>query len=418
MPSGGQIRRKSRFQGDKFGVQGDKFGAVSTSSDDGLRGTNSAASRAPQGDVDRMPLDLSVPLCRWYNTSMQKPPQSLSLFTEHELESIQPTGSPWVVSQDDPATVPVPLQTVIVNVDGPYTERDRKLWVFLLHAVFDELEAKAVHSIPVRDINAVFRELGGEHNTKWLWESAKRLAKTTVEWETTFGDGRFEQGISSMFGANLSKKARQMGTLTFNFPPLLIPIIKQPLRFARLRVHFLLSLSGKYAVTLYEILEGFANRRDGRCEVSIDDLRTWLKVPEGSYSAWKDFRKRVLDPAVKQINDDPIGAGFSVEYSPIKQGRFYRSIVFQLSKTDNRQTTERLMKAKSSAKKRAKTDGLIIEAWGEEQARKVLREKGWDYHVVEKEWRAFAAGQVANGNPPKNATAAFVAFCKKKKGLR
>lgn len=69
-----------------------------------------------------------------------------------------------------------------------------------------------------------------------------------------------------MFGANISKKARQMGTLTFTFPPLLIPIIKQPTCFARLRVHFLLKLSGKYAVT-------------------IDDLRTWFKVPEDSYSS-------------------------------------------------------------------------------------------------------------------------------------
>lgn len=340
------------------------------------------------------------------------------LFTQQELAAIQPTGSPWVISDDDPATVPVPLQTVIVNVDGPYTERDRKLWVFLLHAVFDELETTPVHSIPVRDINAVFREVGGEHSTKWLWESAKRLAKTTVEWETTFGDGRFEQGVSSMFGANLSKKARQMGTLTFNFPPLLIPIIKQPLRFARLRVHFLLSLSGKYAVTLYEILEGFANRRDGRCEVSLDDLRTWLKVPEGSYPTWKNFRLRVLDPAVKQINDDPIGAGFSVEYTPIRDGRFYSTIVFQLTKTDNRHTTEKLMKAKGAAKKKAETDQLVIEPWAEEQARKSLRAKGWDYYVVEKEWRAFAAGQSANGNPPKNPSAAFVAFCKKKENLR
>lgn len=270
--------------------------------------------------------------------------QDIGLFSEQELDGIQPSGSPWVISDDDPATVPVPLQTVIVKVDGPYTERDRKLWVFLLHTVFDELGEKTIHTLPIREINSIFRELGGEHDTKWLWDSARRLAKTTVEWETTFEDGRFEQGISSMFGANISKKARQMGTLTFNFPPLLIPIIMQPTRFARLRVHFLLKLSGKYAVTLYEILEGFTNRRDGRCAVTIDDLRTWLKVPEESYSTWKNFRLRVLDPAIKQINDDPLGAGFSVEYTPIRKGRFYNEIVFQLTKTPKRIQTDKLIK--------------------------------------------------------------------------
>ena len=270
-------------------------------------------------------------------------PQDLALFTESELDGIQPTGSPWIISNDDPATVPVPLQTVIVKVDGPYTERDRKLWVFLLHAVFDDLSEKPIHSLSVRDINTVFRKLGGDHGTNWLWESAKRLAKTTVEWEHTLGDERI-QGVSSLFEAQVHKKAREAGVLHFAFPQLLIPIIKDPSRFARLRVHFLLQLSGKYAVTLYEILEGYVNRRDGQCRVSIDELRTWLKVPDGTYPTWKNFRLRVLDPAIKQINDDPLGAGFSVEYTPIRKGRFYNEIIFQLTKTTKRIQSDKLIK--------------------------------------------------------------------------
>ena len=269
--------------------------------------------------------------------------QDLGLFTEGELDGIQPTGSAWVISDDDPATVPVPLQTVIVNVEGPYTERDRKLWVFLLHAVFDELGKQPLHTLSVREINAVFRELGGEHGTSWLWESAKRLAKTTIEWEYTLGDDRV-QGVASLFSAEVHKAARANGALRFGFPPLLIPILKEPTRFARLRVHFLLKLSGKYAVTLYEVLEGFVNRRDGQCRVTIEELRTWLKVPPDSYATWKDFRKWVLDPAIKQINDDPLGAGFSVEYTPVRKGRFYNEVVFQLTKTPKRIQTDSIIK--------------------------------------------------------------------------
>jgi len=336
------------------------------------------------------------------------------LFTEDELTGIQPTGSPWIISNDNPATVPVPLQTTIVDVKGQYTERDRKLWVFLLHAVFEELGETPMHTLSVREINAVFREMSGQHDSKWLWESAKRLANTVAEWKTVceLDDERFEElGVGALLFANLSKKSRSTGSLTFGFPPNLIPIIKEPMRFARLRVHFLLKLSGKYAVTLYEILEGYANRRDGRCEVSIDDLRIWLKVPEGSYKTWKDLRRWVIDPAVKQINDDPIGAGFSLEYTPIREGRSFGRIVFTMTKTDNRKATEKLMKQEMGAKKRAKTDKLTIEPWAEEKARKVAREKGWDYHVLEREFRDFA-------NNPDNPSAAFVGFCKKKESLR
>jgi len=114
-----------------------------------------------------------------------------------------------------------------------------------------------------------------------------------VEWEYALDDKRF-QGVASIFGANLNSKSGNNGTLYYFFPPNLIPILLRPKRFARLRIHFIMKLSGKYAVTLYEVLEGFVNRKDQQCNVKIEDLRTWVKVPEGSYKDWKDFKKWVL----------------------------------------------------------------------------------------------------------------------------
>ena len=345
-----------------------------------------------------------------------KPETTPELFTPEELDGIQPTGSPWVVSNDDPATVPVPLQTVIVTVDGPYTERDRKLWVFLLHAVFDELGTTPVHSLPVKDINAVFRDLGGEHSSKWLWDSAKRLTKTTVEWETTFDDGRFEQGISSMFGASITKTARASGVLNFNFPPLLIPIIKQPMRFARLRVHFLLKLSGKYAVTLYEILEGYANRRDGQCRVTITDLRTWLKVPPDSYKTWKDFRRWVLDPALKQINDDPLGAGFMVDYTPIRHGREYAELVFSITKTAKRIQLDKMVQTNAgNARLIAEAKSKNRPALLAEVVNKVATDTDWYFNMddIQEQFWTYWESQ---GRPPfrKGVAVAFKGFVDKK----
>jgi Initiator Rep protein, WH2/Initiator Replication protein, WH1 len=343
--------------------------------------------------------------------------QNVGLFEESELDGIQPTGSPWIISNDDPATVPVPLQTVIVKVEGQYTERDRKLWVFLLHAVFDELGNKGIHSLPVRDINAVFRKLGGDHGTNWLWESAKRLAKTTIEWEYTLGDERV-QGVSSLFEAQVHKKARETGTLNFAFPQLLVPIIKDPSRFARLRVHFLLKLSGKYAVTLYELLEGYVNRRDGQCRVSIEELRTWLKVPSGSYQNWKDFRKWVLDPALKQINDDPLGAGFSVEYEPIRKGRFYHEIVFHLTKTPKRIQSDKLIKlasgdAKTIRTAKEKQRPALLDA----DVNRAAQETRY-YLDMDEVQKQFWSHWESTGKPnfKKGVAQAFIGFTKKKYG--
>ncbi len=172
-----------------------------------------------------------------------------------------PTGNPWTVTDNDPATVPVPLPVVIVGITGPYTERDRKLWAFLLAAVWEELGVKPIHELSVTKINQVFRDTGGEHDSAWIWECAERLTKTIAEWVRTENDKRYK-GISSLFGAELSDETREEGILRFAFPALLIPILKDPRRFSRLRVHFLLKLSGKYAVTLYELLDSCGNETD------------------------------------------------------------------------------------------------------------------------------------------------------------
>lgn len=298
------------------------------------------------------------------DSMLQEEQKRLPLFSESDLAQVRPTGSPWSINPDDPATVPVPLQVIMVRVDGPYTERDRKLWTFLLHAVWDELGKKQIHDISVVEVNRIFREAGGEHSAAWIWDSAKRLAKTTVEWEYTLGDERC-QGISSIFSAVLTKPARAAGRLHFHFPPLLIPIIQQPQRFARLRVHFMIGLSGKYAVTLYEILEGFANRRDGLLECSIADLRTWLKVDDGKYTDWKDFKKWVLDPSLEQINDDPLGAGFTASYTAQRQGRFYNRLTFTIEKTKGREQTEtvirrRIAVAKAIAEGKAQSRPVLL----------------------------------------------------------
>lgn len=213
-----------------------------------------------------------------------------------------PTGNPWQPCEQDPATVPVPLAVLIVKVEGSYTERDRKLWTFLLHAVWDEIpnneDGRMVfHELSVGKINQVFREVGGDHNTQWIWESATRLARTVVEWE----DEEYK-GIEALFGAAITKNSRASGVLRFYFPPLLAPRIKKANRFARLRTHFMLGLSGKYAVTLYELLESVVNKIDPVLEVRVDTLRKWLKVPEKKLTRWVHFNQRVLEPAIKQIN--------------------------------------------------------------------------------------------------------------------
>ena len=320
-----------------------------------------------------------------------------------------PTGNPWVPSKEDPATVPVPLPVVIVKVEGPYTEKDRKLWTFLLHAVWDDLGKKNIHELSVTKINQVFRDLGGEHDTKWIWKSAERLVETKVIYKYNGDDERYDGITSLLSGGQVGKRAGETGYLRFEFPAMLIPILKEPRRFARLRVHFMMKLSGKYAVTLYELLESVANKNDPTIDVPIDTLRQWLKVPDGKLKRYIDFKRRALDPAVKQINDDPEGAGFSVTMQPIKKGRAVHKIRFHLTKVEGRKLLEERLKNSPPPPPSPGPlfDVIRLTDHHYERARKAA--PGWDVYTLEQEWLEWM--QKKGKPPPEKPGAAFVGFC-------
>lgn len=328
---------------------------------------------------------------------------------------VKKTGDIWQPTSNEVATLPVPLPVVIVKVEGPYTERDRKLWAFLIHAIWDDLLTDRVHEISVERINTVFRSLGSDNSKNWIWDSAKRLSRTTVEWNETGQDDERYSGIASLLsGAITTTKAKKTGRLVFEVPILLARVIRQPTQFARLRVHFLISLSGKYAVTLYEILEAYANRHDPVLIVKINQLRQWLKVPDGKLSEWYDLKRRAIDPALKQINNNPQGSGFTVMMEEIKDGRAVTQVRFIVSKTSQRMADEDALQSENQIHylpsphrpNRSSSPSLPPSAY--EQAKKAA--KGWDIYALEQQWRDW----LAKKENPDYSPASFVAFCQKK----
>ena len=172
----------------------------------------------------------------------------------------------------------------------------------------------------------------------------------------------------------------------------------------------MIGLSGKYAVTLYMLLESVANKQTPVLDVQINQLRQWLKVPEGKLEKWFDIKRFTLEPALKQINENSNAAGFSVNMEEIKEGRAVDRVRFTLTKTAGRIANEKGLKPKAIEQPKAADNSgalrLPISAF--EQAKKAA--PGLDVYGLEFQWREW----LANKPQPNNPAGSFIGFCKAK----
>ena len=204
--------------------------------------------------------------------------------------------------------------------------------------------------------------------------------------------------------------------MRFYFPPILAPKLKKALQFARLRTHFIIKLSGKYAVTLYELLETAANRRHPVLEYSLDELRAILKVPQGKLLRYQDLRRRVLEPALNQINENPLQAGFTVQMAPVKNGRAIERIRFSVHKVNERKLAETALKqgrsptqtlSAASAQGTLFEPPTLLQTETFQSAKKLV--PGLDVYALERQWME----KVHREGPAKNPDKAFLGYCRK-----
>ena len=125
-----------------------------------------------------------------------------------------------------------------------------------------------------------------------------------------------------------------LATLEVTFAPDVVPLI------TRLEKHFtsyqlkqVAQLTSKYAIRLYEFL--IAWRNVGKTPViSLSDFREKLGLEINEYQKMVNFKSRVLEPAIKQINEL---TDIHVKYEQYKTGRSISglSFIFKHKKIDS-----------------------------------------------------------------------------------
>jgi len=134
------------------------------------------------------------------------------------------------------------------------------------------------------------------------------------------GDGQ-EATVSWIDKAIINKKIGIIKIkLDNDMKPFLLELQKN---FTSYELDYILVMKSKYSIRLYELFK--SHEFMSKCTYDIEHLKLLLSVT--TYENFKDFRNRVLEPALREIN---IYSDIFVTYTATKKDRKYDKITFEI----------------------------------------------------------------------------------------
>jgi Initiator Replication protein len=152
---------------------------------------------------------------------------------------------------------------------------------------------------------ATLRKASSKHESNdRVRESLRRLRRTEVK--VTYISAR--TGRKRVMETHLleftdtDEEESRDGTVQFGIPKRLRVVLAKSNRWGRIRCEVAYAMTSKYAIALYELVCLRANREHCVETMSYEQFRDILGVPPGTYERGLDFRKKVVDPALLEVN--------------------------------------------------------------------------------------------------------------------
>ena len=174
------------------------------------------------------------------------------------------------------------------------------------------------------------------------YESLKKavLGLFEAKWGYRFVNSKGNIEVAYERFTQSAKYVENEATVKFMFANSIIPMLVELERnFTSYEIEQVANLQSRYAMRLYECLIRF--KASKLLNITLDELRFRFGLLDTEYKVMSDFKKRVLDMAVKDINDN---TDITVSYDQHKQGRTITGFTFkfkQKAKTAKADKAER-----------------------------------------------------------------------------
>lgn len=208
------------------------------------------------------------------------------------------TGDPEIVKAAEL------VEAVFVRGVSP-SAAARKMLALLIQAAAGDGWQTGPHCVEKRLLR------GSHESNDRLGDTLDELQATLLRVRVTAPDGASATLTAPIISYRIEHEADD-GKVWWQFSDPARQAMQLSNAYAALNRAALLAIESRYAVTIYERGCLLAGRRDPRWSGSVEDLKDLLGTPAGAYRTWDRLKVRVLEPAMKQVNqiaDFDVSAG-------------------------------------------------------------------------------------------------------------
>jgi len=226
-----------------------------------------------------------------------------------------------------------PKHSSSIAISGKLSSLQRKVFNVLIYNARNSTPRNKDHiySIGVNKLKAYLNIPDDDKNDVYLKNRIEEIMKIVVKFDLFHKD----RSVNWVAAPLLAGAQIKNGVLRYSFSHFLEDKLLNPNIFTVLDICIVRGLKSKYSIALYENVKEFAKSEFP--QISIDLLKELLGVEKDKYRSFSDLRKRVIDTAVKEINEK---TDIEISYELIKNGRKYEYIKFFILPSKNLVSSE------------------------------------------------------------------------------
>ncbi len=227
----------------------------------------------------------------------------------------------------------------LIHCENKLTLIQRKICNILLFNALDKINDQETHSIPLRQLCSLVGY--NSHDSKRIKEAIKSLIAVVMEWNL-LEDNKFlnehaypEEVITWNASALLAGASIKSGIIHYSYSPQIKSVLSSLDIYGRINLFVQAKFNSTYSLVLYENCVRFKNIKQTSW-FPIELFRSLMGVSGDKYPSFKEFKRNVINVAVKEINQK---SDIYIEPQFKKSGRNITAIQFLLADNKNYQPT-------------------------------------------------------------------------------